>query len=144
MRTETQPSKTVDRKERPKNLLPRPVGRPRKFTTPEQLYEECCAYFDHTWNSYWPKNKVVRGSNGKPTVVTIKYPVPFTIQGLCLWLGVGRQTFKDYGKRAEFSGVIGWVETAIYAQQIEGAMLGFFSTRIVARRLGIGSRHKVF
>ena len=128
----------------PENNPPlRLVGRPRRFATPEQLYRECVAYFDHASQRYWPQERVVANSKDNYTSVTIKHPVPFTIQRLCLWLGIGRQTFKDYGKRAEFSGVIERVENVIFCQQFEGACLGIFSARIVARRLGIDYKHKV-
>ena len=74
--------------------------------------------------------------------VTMMLAVPrlraLTLAGLCVHLGIGRSTWRDYRARPAFSPVIEWVENTVWVNQFEGAAAGLFDRRIVARMLGTG------
>lgn len=121
-------------------------GRDKIFKTPEDLWNACEEYFDATNQRKW--NKVdFKGSDAKK--VQIPTDTPFTIQGLCLFLGVNSKYFNDFkdslkGKTDDvslgFSEVITRVEEIIFVQKFEGAAVGAYQQNIIARDLGIADK----
>jgi len=75
--------------------LPR-LGRPPRFSTPEQMEEAGVAYF----RSCWRKVKITKGKGDKKKVVESywKQVTPYTISGLAFALGMDRVTLLDYEK----------------------------------------------
>ncbi|HKG67813.1 MAG TPA: terminase small subunit, partial [Segetibacter sp.] len=70
---------------------------------------------------------------------------PFTLYGLCRYLGVNTKYFNDFKKTAseDFSEVIRRIEEVIKMQKLEGAMVGAFNANIVARDLGLTDRQEI-
>jgi|GEM_PF-1670084 len=68
-----------------------PAGRPRIFSSPEEMSEGIQSYFEKC------DARMVRDYN---------VPEPYTILGLCQHLGITRQTFFDYENRSEFSDTV--------------------------------------
>jgi len=116
----------------------RSPGRRRRFADPDALEAACIRYFE-----WCAANPLIRH---EPVVyrgkVTMMLAVPrlraLTLAGLCVHLGIGRSTWRDYRARPAFSPVIEWVENTVWVNQFEGAAAGLFDRRIVARMLGTG------
>jgi hypothetical protein len=60
-----------------------------------------------------------------------------TIFGLCVHLGIGQQTWADYRKRPDFSGVCDYAENMIRDQKFAGAAADLLNPVIIARDLGL-------
>jgi hypothetical protein len=60
-----------------------------------------------------------------------------TIEGLCIFLDIGRQTFQDYEGRKDFSLVTEAIKNIIRTQKLEGASAGLLNANIIARDLGL-------
>ena len=63
-----------------------------------------------------------------------------TIQGLCLYLGIGVQTWRDYKNREGYEGysaVIEKIEGVMYSQKFSGAAADLLNANIIARDLGL-------
>ncbi len=112
------------------------VGRPQIFETPEDLYNSACEYFEYTTNR----------KDLDKYAFKQKRNVPFTLTGLCLFLGVNTKYFWDFKRRlnveesekdAEFSEVINKIEEIIQTQQVTGAIVGLYKENIIARLNGI-------
>lgn len=77
------------------------TGRPRKFETPEQLVEQILAYIDSNKEAHQMPNKA----------------------GLCIWLGIHRDTYNEYKHKEGFSDAIKgaemWIENA-WVQRLAG------------------------
>lgn len=75
-----------------KTSTPR-VGRPKKFTTPQQMQQAIDAYFlacDSRVRQVYVKTK--------QEIVDMPAPVPYTVEGLCVALDLDRGTLLDYQK----------------------------------------------
>lgn len=123
-------------------------GRDKIFQTPEILLDACMEYFEVTNARKW--NRVdFKGNDIKK--VLIPTDTPFTISGLCIFLGVNTKYFNDFKKSINgkndnasegFSEVITRVEDIIYTQKFEGAAVGAFSHVIIARDLGLTDKQE--
>lgn len=109
-------------------------GRKPIWENPEQMLEACIEYFE--WveeNPLWEqKPMVVQGE-------VYDAPIPkmraMTIEGLCVFLGIGRSTWGDYQHKADFSGVVEFVENTMRSQKLSGAAAGLLNSNIIARDL---------
>jgi len=78
----------------------RPVGRPRVFATVAEMEAAIDAYFAEC-DEGRPVDIVTR----KGDVVTVSQPIPYTMSGLALSLGISRQALCDYSRRSDTFGV---------------------------------------
>lgn len=114
-------------------------GRDKIFATPDVLLEACNDYFEVTDKRVWNKIEY-KGSD----VIKVEIPtsVPYTLTGLCIFLGVNSQYFGDFKKTCseDFSLVIRNIEEIIYTQKFEGAAVGAYNANIIARDLGLSDK----
>jgi len=108
----------------------------KKIRTGRDLWRASCEYFQwidsrpiYESKSYQYKESTWREPH--------PHPRPYTITGLCTFLGIYRSRWKEWRERAEFSIVIQQVEEVIYTQKFEGASVGLFNPSIIARDLGL-------
>src|SRR4249920_2872901 len=126
-------------------------GRDKLFVTPQLMWEAACEYFqwcvDHPF--YKAENKIVsNGGNSGSSVELHEEPVkrPYTLEGLCLFLGcsVGYfRAFKCTSTDKEFIAVIELIQQTVYEQQFSGASTGFFNANIISRALGLVDKQDV-
>ena len=120
-------------------------GRDKIFATPQIMLEACYEYFDYQSKQVWNKTDF----KGKD-VEKVKIPTasPFTLTGLCIFLGVNTKYFTEFESNLDlknkvdkdFSEVITHVREIITTQQMEGAMVGTYNANIVARKLGLSDK----
>lgn len=113
------------------------IGKKPKFEDPNSLWEAACAYFDDADSRQWTEVLFV-GKYGEERNVV--HCIPYTLQGLCTWMGVNEKFFNDiescdYYRRNEaaYSEIVARIRGIIRTQQLEGAMNGFFNPNLVAR-----------
>jgi hypothetical protein len=81
-----------------------PGGRPPIFATAEEMQLKIEEYFDSCWVD---KVSEATDKDGKCTMSTVHYQNrPYTIMGLALHLGMGRETLCQYSKDGEFSDIV--------------------------------------
>lgn len=128
-------------------------GTDRIFATADILFDACCEYF--TWceeNSLMEHDFVGKDA----TEINRRKMRAFTIQGLCIFLGVNTVYFNHFkeslkGREDEvskdFSKIITQVMDIIYNQKFTGAAAGFLNPNIIARDLGLADKkeqvHKI-
>lgn len=115
-------------------------GRDSIFATPAILEEECNKYFEATdTRSDWDGQNWV-GKDGEEVVV--KKKIPYTLSGLCMFLGVSQQFFRSFEttetfkNNKDFSLVYTRVKNTIETQQLEGALNRYYPDSLVARLNG--------
>ena len=124
-------------------------GRDKIFKTPEIMLEAAYDYFDFQSEQKWEKTDF-RGKESKE----VKIPVssPFTLTGLCIYLGVNtvyftqfEGTLKDKTDETskEFSKVITHIREVIFTQKYEGAAVGAYNANIISRDLGLIDRQEL-
>ena len=115
-------------------------GRHALFTDPQKLWEAAVEYFEHTEKRKWKEKDWV----GKDAVLVHREKdAPFTVTGLCIYLGVedawwrnfkGTEAFKS---NEAFGTVYAAINQIIYNQKFEGAAVGTYNANIIARDLGL-------
>jgi hypothetical protein len=117
----------------------------RKYT-PEQIWEKACEYFqwceDHPFHKVEQRKASVTVDNAviSSQLIEISKPRPFTMEGLCKYLNINKQTFENYTKAKGYEtyfDVCSRVKEIVYEQQFCGAAIGVFNPQIVARKLGM-------
>lgn len=111
-------------------------GREKIFSDPEILWKCACEYFEATDKRKWKRKDWV----GKDAYeVEREMDTPYTITGLCLYLGCSYEWWKLQRKREDegFMPIITRIEEIIYTQKFEGAAVGVFNQNIIARDLGL-------
>ena len=120
-------------------------GRDRLLSDPEALREDCIAYFQWVEDNPLWENKVAQFQGGVVEMPVAKMRA-MTIDGLCLSLGIGYSTLRDYATRdgfQDYSEVIQWAESVIKNQKFAGAAADQLNANIIARDLGLRDKTDV-
>lgn len=123
-------------------------GRDKIFSTPEILWDEACKYFQWADDNPWVKHEAIKSGELAGQLVVIPTSRPYTLSGLCLYLGVNSKYFNDFKKNLkedyiDFSEVLTHIEEIIYTQKFEGAAIGMFNSSIIARDLGLSDKKEL-
>lgn len=116
-------------------------GRDKLFETSALLWEAACEYFQWCDDNPWVKVET-KVKNSGSEVTNSPAARPYTLTGLCLYLGCNTKYFFDFKQalpkdEKDFSEVVTRIEDAIYTQKFEGAAVGTFNSNIIARDLGL-------
>jgi hypothetical protein len=127
-------------------------GVAKLFETPEKFLEEVAKYFQHCNDNPWVKKEQVKTplkpykdeETGKTTwpsaIIDIPTQTPYSIEGLCNYLGITLQTFNNYEKKEgynDFFEVLAYVRQIIETNQFEGGVVGAYNPAIIIRKLGL-------
>lgn len=115
-------------------------GRELEYQTEEELRTEVMGYFEWCENNPWFKNEAIKSGEKVGDIVKVPTARPFTITGLCIYLGISLKTWKAYCKREDFVHITTYAEEIIYTQKFEGAAVGAFNANIIARDLGLADK----
>jgi len=96
-------------------------GRPRKFSSPEQMQGTIDAYFALCDIR---TRQVVTGPPANRKVETVTSPEPYTVQGLAVALGLTTEGLREYEAREEFSGTIKSAKARIEANKVRHMLDG--------------------
>ena len=116
-------------------------GRDKILGDPEVLWEECQGYFE------WVRDNPLMEARpfayqGEVTMANVPRMRAMTLEGLCLYLGMGRQTWRDRRNDKDLSEVVTRVEEIIRAQKFEGAAADLLNPNIIARDLGLADKQE--
>lgn len=125
------------------------IGRDKIFGSPQILWEEAVKYFAHV-----DENPIIQidYKGGFATKVEIPKQRPYTIIGLCVYLGVHSKYFNDFEESVrdkedkvskEFSNVISRIKEICYSQKFDGASAGVFNQSIIAMELGLKEQKEI-
>lgn len=93
---------------------PKRQGRPPLYETVEELEALIDAYFDKCDSN--TRTEIMW--NGKQSeLVEIKDPIPYTMSGLAVAIGINRQSLLNYEKKSEFFGTIKEARGRVEADQ---------------------------
>ena len=120
-----------------------PTGAERIFKTPEILWAACCQYFDMIDKN--PLIAVDAVKSGQNAGQLIEFPKmrAMTIEGLCNYLDIITETWREYRKRDGYTAVCTRVEEIMRRQKFEGAAAEMLNHAIIARDLGLADRQKI-
>lgn len=117
-------------------------GRNPKFESPEALWSACCEYFQ--WVEEHPLWEMKAFSyQGEVTQEPIAKMRAMTLTGLCLFLDVSDDTWRNYRSNEDLLGVVSRAEKVIYDQKFSGAAADLLNANIIARDLGLKEQSQV-
>lgn len=111
-------------------------GRDRLFADAEALKEACCEYFQWVEDNPLWENKVAQ-FQGTPVEMPVAKMRAMTITGLCLFLDIDHNTWRDWRTKQDLTRVVQWAEQVIYDQKFSGAAADLLNANIIARDLGL-------
>ena len=117
-----------------------PTGAPRIYDTPEELWDDCCKYFE--WVEENPLYEC-KAFSFQGEVITADLPKmrAMTIDAMCSKLGFHRDSWNEWKRsREELSDVIRLVEDIIYEQKFTGAAADLLNANIISRDLGLADK----
>ena len=118
------------------------------FTDPQKMWDAACEYFEWVDANPWVKVETRSKPNGDESTTT-PTERPYTIGGLCVFLGVHSKYFnnfkttKTYAENKDFADIITRIEEIIYTQKFEGAAVGAFNATIMSRELGLTDKQEI-
>jgi len=125
-------------------LLRAKHGRAKIFSNPKVLWKSSCEYFKWVEDTPLKEAKLfkVKDKDGNDEIISeeVGKMRAMTIDGLCLFLGIGTSTWHDYKTREgyeDFSEVISQIESVIRSQKFAGAAADLLNANIIARDLGL-------
>jgi hypothetical protein len=117
-------------------------GRSPAFASPDVLWDACIEYFD--WiesNPLW-EDKLI-SFQGMATHEPVAKMRAMTLEGLCIFLDIGRRTWDGYRDRNDFVPVVTRVEEIIRTQKFQGAAADLLNPNIIARDLGLSEKSEL-
>lgn len=120
-------------------FAPGPGAKP-KFETPEQLILACQAYFQWVQDNPLQEAGVTQGKLSGDAIPKMR---AMTQVGLCLFIGITRETWNTYKTHPQFSDIKAAVDAAIFEQKFTGAAAGLLNHQIIARELGLGDKQSI-
>lgn len=116
-------------------------GRKKKFDS-ETLWAGCVEYFEWTHDNPLMEDKAY-AFQGKITHDSVCKMRAMTIGGLCMFLDITQDTWRDYRSQDDFIAVITRAEDAIYTQKFTGASADLLNANIIARDLGLADKQEI-
>lgn len=117
-------------------------GRNPKFESPEELWKACVEYFE--WveeNPLWEMRPFAyQGEVVQEPVAKMR---AMTLTGLCLFLDISDDTWRNYRANNDLLGVVTRAEKVIYDQKFSGAAADLLNPNIIARDLGLADKREV-
>lgn len=117
-------------------------GRDKIFSTADELWNAAVEYFKYCDENPWIKYEAIKTGEMAGELIPIPVSRPYTIHGLCVFLGVNTAYFRQFKSalkenETDFSTILSRIEETIYNQKFEGASVGLFNANIIARDLGL-------
>ena len=118
-------------------------GPPMKYENEDVLREACLEYFNWVRDNPLKEAKLT-SAGGKAEVVSVDKMRAMTLTGLCLFLEIHEQTWRDWRKsRPDLSEVMTRAEAIIRTQKFEGAAADLLNANIIARDLGLADKSEL-
>lgn len=114
-----------------------------KFDGPDALWAACVEYFQWVEDNPLHEAKAF-AYEGVVKVEALPKMRAMTIGGLCLFLDITDQTWRDWkAGRSDLVGVISRAEAIIYQQKFTGAAADLLNPNIIARDLGLADKKEL-
>ena len=118
------------------------IGQPPCFNTPQEMLERALEYFKWCEEHPLDEHKIF-AQQGEVIDGEVKHKRPFTQAGLCIFLGISEDTYRNYKLKPKFFEVTNEIDKIMYEQKFAGASAGLFNANIIARDLGLKDKSEI-
>ena len=117
-------------------------GRDKIFADSGLLWDACCEYFEWVEENPLLEEKLF-AYQGEITTGTAHKMRAMTMEGMCIFLGIGTSTWADWRKEEnDFSEVVTRAESVMRSQKFAGAAAELLNPNIIARDLGLADKRE--
>lgn len=117
-------------------------GRKLIFKTPEELQAACDEYFQWCQDNPLIEHGVISTKMGIQNIEIPKVRV-FTAGGLCMYLGISKQTFENYQNKDAFVETVTRAKEIILNQKFENAACGLLNPQFIGKDIGLIDKQDV-
>lgn len=118
-------------------MLVEAPGPPKKYETPEMLWEKCSGYFKWVYDNPLMAAETVK-FQGKSELTSVPKMRAMTVTGLCVYLGITPETWYNWKKtRPDLSETQTIAESVIYVQKVEGAASDLLNASFIGKEIGL-------
>ena len=119
------------------------IGQPPCFNSPQEMLERAIEYFKWCEDNPLDEHKIF-AQQGTIIDGEVKHKRPYTQAGLCVYLGISEQTWRNYrDSNPAYFEVTKLITDAMYEQKFSGASAGIFNSNIIARDLGLKDKSEI-
>lgn len=119
------------------------LGQPPCFNSPEEMLERAIEYFKWCEDNPLGEHKIF-AQQGTIIDGKVNHKRPYTQAGLCVYLGISEQTWRNYrDSNPAYFEVTKLITDAMYDQKFAGASAGIFNANIIARDLGLKDKSEI-
>lgn len=119
------------------------IGKPPCFDSPEEMLGRAIEYFKWCEDNPLGEHKIF-AQQGAIVDGEVKHRRPYTQAGLCVYLGISEDTWRNYrDKKPAYFEVTKLITDAMYDQKFAGASAGIFNANIIARDLGLKDKSEI-
>lgn len=117
-------------------------GRDKIFASADLLWEACEEYFQWVEDNPLMESKLF-SYQGEVYEGTAPKMRAMTVDGLCLFLDISRDTWYQWAKEKDFSDIVARAESVMRSQKFSGAAADLLNANIIARDLGLADKSNV-
>lgn len=120
-------------------------GLSKQFSSPEELKQYIDQYFVECDNNPIIKQDFIKSGEMAGEIIDLKTQRPYTVEGLCIHLGIDRKTLLNYQKRKgyeEFFHVISQAKRRITDQYVSLGLSGGYNASLVKFLLSNNTEYK--
>ena len=119
------------------------IGQPPCFNSPQEMLERALEYFQWCEEHPLGEHKIF-AQQGEIIDGEVKHKRPYTQAGLCVYLGISEDTWRNYrDRKPDYFEVTKLITDAMYDQKFSGASAGLFNANIIARDLGLKDKSEI-
>lgn len=133
-------------------------GRDTIFSDPEAMQSAAYEYFVYESKQVQKRQEAIKGGEFAGQLVAVTINNPFTLFGLCIFLGVNTRYFNDFEEKLkndklredltpqqleinkDFSYVVTHIRDVIDKQKIDGALVGIYNAGLTSKLTGLIDR----
>lgn len=108
--------------------------------TPQRLLKQAYKYFDWCKKNPLQRREILKSGSQAGTVVMVDVERPYTLIGLCNYLGISEKTFRQYEEEEVYVSIASHIREVIVQDLLESALVDSYNPAIIARMLSLIDR----
>lgn len=118
------------------------TGRRNLFNSPEDLWKAAKRYFKYCDENPLLCEKVFC-SNGEILTHDLRKAIPYTLDGMFIYLRTTKHTWSRIRNTQEFKDICQQIEGVMRTQKFAGAAAGIFSPSLIIRDIGLADKQEI-
>lgn len=105
--------------------------------TPARLLKQAYKYFDWSKKNPLKRREILKTGSQAGNVVMVDVERPYTLVGLCNYIGISEKTFRQYEADEAYAPIASHIKDVIVQDLLESALVDSYNPTIIARMLNL-------